>query len=290
MAQISRRELLRAGAAAGMLVFTPLGSLAQAWAVPADARWLTDDELALLRGLVDRFLPGPPEDPSPGAVQAGCAEAIDALLGAFEVDPPLVYAGGPFSDRAGHPVNRFAEFLPLDPYEQKAWRLRILGSGGDPALEFNGPVVGLQQHYRDGLAALAASRFDPDLPGPLRDLALEDARQDPKVATLVSIATVHTMEFMYGPPEYGGNRDLVAWETIAFDGDVHPRGYTDEQVEQLDPGDEADTLVLPPGFSIEDVLPVMALATSDAAANIVASAGGRMDVLREYLRPLREGR
>ena len=35
---------------------------------------------------------------------------------------------------------------------------------------------------------------------------------------------------MYGAPEYGGNRDLVGWRYIDFEGDVQPRGYTDEEV------------------------------------------------------------
>jgi hypothetical protein len=29
---------------------------------------------------------------------------------------------------------------------------------------------------------------------------------------------------------YGGNRDGAAWTAIAFDGDVQPRGWTDDEV------------------------------------------------------------
>ncbi len=35
---------------------------------------------------------------------------------------------------------------------------------------------------------------------------------------------------MYGAPEYGGNRDGVAWAGIGFPGDVQPRGFTDAEV------------------------------------------------------------
>ena len=42
--------------------------------------------MALLRAVTDRLIPGQPEDPTPGALQAGVPEAIDLLLGAFEVD------------------------------------------------------------------------------------------------------------------------------------------------------------------------------------------------------------
>ena len=44
--------------------------------------------------------------------------------------------------------------------EELAWRTRIEGSQGLPEREFNGPVVGLQQRYRDGLAALGADFAD----------------------------------------------------------------------------------------------------------------------------------
>ena len=35
---------------------------------------------------------------------------------------------------------------------------------------------------------------------------------------------------MYGAPEYGGNRDGVVWRSIGYEGDVQPRGFTDQEV------------------------------------------------------------
>lgn len=292
MANISRRAVLRGGGAAGVALFTPWGPFSSSLAValPTDGvGYLTAEERELLAGLVDRFLPGPPEDLEPGPVQVGVVDAIDALLAAFDVDPPLIFAGAPFSDRGGHPVNHFEDFLPLDPYEEKAWRLRILGSNGDPSLEFNGPVKGHQQVYRDGLAALATEGFDPVALGPVRDLALQNA-SNPAIGELVDLAVVHTIAFMYGAPEYGGNREGAAWQTIGFDGDVHPRGYTAEQVETLDPGDELDTLVLPPGFELDDLLSIAAVAASDAGPTMLTAAGGSLANLRAMLAPLRRAR
>src|SRR5918998_988590 len=132
--RITRREVLRDGTvlAVAVLAAGPLGEIAVA--SRGQRTYLDEAELKALRGLVDVFVPA---DLDPGALAAECAEAIDALLGAFETDPPRIYAGAPFSDRAGSPVNHFKRFLPLDPYETKAWRLRIEGSTGDPALEFN---------------------------------------------------------------------------------------------------------------------------------------------------------
>ena len=197
--------------------------------------FLSDAELVTLRAAVDRFIPGQPEDADPGAVVACCAEAISLFLGAFLTDPPFIYAGGPFSDRGGAPQNDFLEFIDLDVYEETAWRLLIEGSQGRPELEFNGPVIGAQQIYRDGLAQLdnrAGGSF-ANASAVQRDQILNDTG-DAVVQAFVDIAYPDTLEFMYGPPEYGGNKNLVGWNANSFDGDVHPRGYTDDQVINAD--------------------------------------------------------
>ena len=60
--------------------------------------WFSDEEFAVLRAVCDRLIP---EDETPGAVSAGVPEYIDGLLGAFLVDPPRIWAGGPTSGRHG---------------------------------------------------------------------------------------------------------------------------------------------------------------------------------------------
>ncbi len=237
---MTRRAVLRDGSVVALAVLasgpvSAFGNVAVA-ITSGGPKFLTEEEMAALRGLVDRFIPGRPEDTEEGALAGGCAEAIDALLGAFRADPPMIYAGAPFSDRAGSPVNHFERFLELDPYETKAWRLRIEGSKGRPKLEFNGPVKGWQEIYREGLAALNAAAGAAGfgaLPGPARDLILQSAN-DPAVGELVDVAFPHTFEFMYGAPEYGGNSDLIGWQYTNYDGDVQPRGWTREQIEQPD--------------------------------------------------------
>lgn len=292
--RLSRRALLRGGGLLGLAVFVPVahagregGAVAVAMEAGAPG-FLTEREVATLRALVDRFVPGPPEDPDAGAVEAGCAEAIDALLAAFAVDPPRIHAGAPWSDRGGAPDNHFAEFLPLDPYEERAWRLRIEGSRGDPALEFNGPVPGWQATYRDGLAALdGAAGGDgmfATLPGPARDVLLRTS-DDPAVTALVDVAFPHTLEFMYGAPEYGGNRDLVAWRFTNFDGDVQPRGWTDEQVTQPDDPGPAGLLPGPPaglpdGLSVDEVAAVAPLGTTEVTQGMLARSGGTLSGLQ----------
>ena len=234
---LNRRQLLGRGAAV-LAAFGPLscgGGRVQLTAPPptADgALFLNETEMRALDALVERFIP---EDLDPGAAAAGCADAINLLLSAFAFDPPLIFAGGPFSDRGGAAHNDFAEFVPLDRYETLAWRLKIEGSQGRAEREFNGPRRGWQQIYREGLAQLDARAAGfgfasfAQMPAATQDLLLRDP-SDAAIAELIDLAFPHTLDAMYGAPEYGGNRDLAGWGFTGYDGDVQPRGYTDEEV------------------------------------------------------------
>src|SRR5438874_11916994 len=179
-AGLGRRAFLKAAGALGLLALVPARRL-QALVVSAPGpgqagRFLTAHELDTLRAVTARFVPGPPDDPDPGALEAGVAEAIDLLLAAFTFAQPLIHAGGPFSDRAGATHDDFADFVPLDAHAELGWRIRIEGSLGRPEREFAGPVTGLQQLYRAGLKHLddkAGGDF-ASLPGPAQDLILSD--------------------------------------------------------------------------------------------------------------------
>jgi gluconate 2-dehydrogenase subunit 3-like protein len=180
--------------------------------------WLSDAEYAVLVAACERLIPA---DADPGATDAGVADYIDGLLGAFLVDPPRIWAGGPFSGRKGGDAG-FVSFHRLGPLDELAWRTRIEGSRGMPEREFNGPVVGLQQCYREGLAGLG-----PDFP------TLSPDEQDARLrgdAEFTAVLYGHACEGMYAAPEYGGNRALAGWRYIGYEGDTQPRGYSDEEV------------------------------------------------------------
>ena len=258
---LTRRGLLTA---AGVATFSgALGAHGSTVAVPVSAgraRFLTGAELDTLRAVVDRVVPA---DLSPGAVAAGCAEAIDALLAAFTVSPPRIYAGAPFSDRGGAAHNDFEEFLGLDRYERRAWRRRL-----------EAPRTGYQAVYRTGLAAL------PDgfaaLPGPARDIVLRGS-SDPDVGALLDVVVVQTLEFMYGAPEYGGNADLVGWRITGFEGDTQPRGFTREEVEhpEVEP---VSALPLP-----AEARGAAALGSTELLHGLLAQSGGRYRDLRRLV-------
>jgi gluconate 2-dehydrogenase subunit 3-like protein len=162
-----------------------------------------------------------PSDDDPGATEAGVPDYIDGLLGAFLVDPPRIWAGGPFSGRHGGDAG-FTTFHRLTPLDELAWRTRIEGSRGLPEREFNGPVVGLQERYRDGLAALGTD---------FASIGIKEQHARLRGAPeFTALLYEHACEGMYGAPEYGGNRGLAGWRYIGYEGDVQPRGYSDAEV------------------------------------------------------------
>src|SRR5438046_4017415 len=124
-AGVGRRALLGAAGARGALALVParrLQALAARAPGPGQAgRFLTAHELDTLRAVTARFVPGPPDDPDPGALEAGVAEAIDLLLAAFTLDPPLIHAAGPFSDSAGATHDDVADVVPLAAPAALGW-------------------------------------------------------------------------------------------------------------------------------------------------------------------------
>jgi hypothetical protein len=184
-----------------------------------ELRFFTPNEHAVITAAADRMIP--PIEGHPGGAALGVADYIDAMLGAFTFDPPRIWAGGPFSGRGGGEAS-FSQFMELSPLEELAWRTRIEGSQGRPEREFNGPVRGWQEIYRDAIGALGD------------DFAAVDAEeQDRRLGADAGFKTLlyeHACEGAYGAPEYGGNRDTAGWRAIEFPGDVQPRGWTDEEV------------------------------------------------------------
>ncbi len=171
--------------------------------------FFTPDEYAVVVVACERLIPA---DEQPGATDAGVAEYIDTLLGAFTFDPPRIWAVHPRGD----------EFHPLTALDELAWRTRIEGSRGISERERNGPTVGWQAQYRAGIAALGTDFADIDEAEQKRRLRADRG--------FLMLLHEHACEGMYGAPAYGGNRGLVGWSNSNFEGDVQPRGYTDEEV------------------------------------------------------------
>ena len=193
-------------------------------------RFFTAGQAAVVEAATARIAPGPTDDPAeaghPGAREADVTGYIDAMLGALgalDDAAPLVFAGGPWSNRHTSGPDLMARFVALDPVAKIAWRRRL---------------TGWQQQYRQGIATLdklaggdftKASRTKQD-----KILVMSS------VSSFMSLLFEHTIEGLYAAPEYGGNRGLAGWREIGFPGDIQPRGYTADEVSRSDGHDPVD--------------------------------------------------
>jgi gluconate 2-dehydrogenase gamma chain len=195
-------------------------------------RFFTGHQAAVVQDATARIAPGPQDDPAeaghPGAREADVTGYIDSMLGALAAlnddnPPPMIFAGGPWSNRHTSGPDLMARFAALDPVARIAWRRRL---------------AAWREQYSTGIATLDR------LAG--GDFTKTTTRhQDkilamPPVSAFMSLLFEHTIEGLYAAPEYGGNRGLAGWKDIGFPGDIQPRGYTAAEVERSDGPDPVD--------------------------------------------------
>ncbi len=171
-----------------------------------------------------RIAPGPADDPAeaghPGAREADVTGYIDSMLGALgalDSAAPLVFAGGPWSNRHTSGPDLMAQFITLDPVARIAWRKRL---------------TGWQDQYQKGIATLdklAGGDFTK-----ARAAVQDKILAGSGASAFLPLLFEHTIEGLYAAPEYGGNRGLAGWKDIGFPGDIQPRGYTAEEVTRSD--------------------------------------------------------
>ncbi|GFG73090.1 gluconate 2-dehydrogenase subunit 3 family protein [Mycobacterium botniense] len=215
-APVSRRAVL------GGLSLLPLAATVPGVLPAASAdttyRFLTAHQAAVLDAATRRLIPGPEDEAleigSPGAHEANVVRYLDNMLAAFTFSPPLVHAGGPWSNRQGGTEDFMADFVPLDRTQTYGWQQRI---------------ATLREQFTNGIALLdqlAGGDFT----------TVSKARQDlilahGKAVSFTKLLFTHTIEGMYAVPEYGGNANLVGWQDIKWVGDIQPRGFTNAEVE-----------------------------------------------------------
>lgn len=200
-------------------------------------RYLTDTERRVLAACAEAVFPA--DDSGPGAAELGAVEFIENLLTAFEHDPPHIHAAGPFSDRNPYPADdgsaskrfppdQFLEFLPLSRVQRAGWQLRLYGSrgvaGGGPNDQALGPVIGLRDLLRDGIAD-AIAQF-PRAIDSVDDVFLEGI-YDYLPAEARAQVQLLVLQSLFSLPEYGGNRDRGGWRLLHdYEGDSVPFGYS----------------------------------------------------------------
>ncbi|MGA8681912.1 MAG: gluconate 2-dehydrogenase subunit 3 family protein [Acidimicrobiales bacterium] len=238
MQSVSRRSVLQGTGLAALAVLLPAELLAGCTRSPSTTAapgggattlvgthhggFLVFDahEAAVVVEATARLIPGPLDDPAeaghPGAREANVVRYIDTMLGALTLSPQAIFAGGPFSNRAGSSTDDMAHFIGLGPAEATAWKAR---------------TAAWRAAYERGIAAL-----DKGVGGDFTTATKE--RRDAVLAKdpggFTTLLFGHAIEAMYSPPEYGGNADLVGWNDIGFPGDVQPRGYTAAEVTDSD--------------------------------------------------------
>ena len=146
-----RRAVIAASAAAlgGQCVCRGLHVIAETRPPAARVlRFFTSHQAAVVEDATARIAPGPEDDPAeaghPGAREADVTGYIDTMLGALgalwdDNPPPMIFAGGPWSNRHTSGPDLMALFVTLDPVARIAWRKRL---------------AGWQQQYTKGIAAL----------------------------------------------------------------------------------------------------------------------------------------
>jgi hypothetical protein len=245
---VGRRELLGWAGVASATSFLPVVACSSSPANPQGAPiepnppppppYFTSEEAKILDALADAVLP--PDDDTPGASAFGVVRYIATLLTAFDTLPPTIYAGGPYSGReaipamtggpsATFPPDDFANFLPLDRIQTKAWQLRIYGSagvtGGGPNDAITGPVIGLRDAVAKAIS-LAKAAIPPGVP--LSEVTLDGkttmlgALDATTKSTLIDLV----LEGSFTAPEYGGNTNQAGWDMVFFEGDSQPLGYS----------------------------------------------------------------
>lgn len=224
---MSRRHLLGTASLLPLAALIP-DALASS---PADAatayRFFTAHQAAVVDAATRRIAPGPTDDPAevghPGAHEANVVRYLDRMLSMFDEDPPLLFAGGPWSNRHTNGPDHMARFVPPDPVQMQAWRQR---------------VAGVRRTYVAGVELLdrkAGGDFTS-----VTTVQQDHILASSDVADFTAVLFGHTIEGMYSVPEYGGNAGLVGWHEIKFPGDSQPRGYTahelaEEQIDPIDP-------------------------------------------------------
>lgn len=248
---LSRRRFLQGTATVLAALALPLTAFERA-AAARRGHFLTRRELRTLEALCDRIIP-PDDDPGAGAL--GAARYIHNLLRALDRRVPRVFAGGPFSGRLPfpdyargmpsrrRPRNSFEKFVPLTNLQELRWRAELFGSATVPELadldvQRGGPLVGLRDVYRQGLARVdEIARTETGSSFVKLDAAAQDAvfevldrsfPPDPRRGgrTFMDLLIQHTLEGCFAPPEYGGNRRGRGWKMVGLEGDSQPLGYS----------------------------------------------------------------
>ena len=138
-ADLERRRFLQNAAVTGASFWLlPVASFTSGCKVtdtPVPGKFLSKEQAQAAQVLADQIIPS--DSVEPGAAQLGVTDYIEQLLTAFDHDPPRIYAA----------QNSNGDFIPLNRYQEAAWRLQLYG-GTAPS---GAKVTGLRELIPQGL-------------------------------------------------------------------------------------------------------------------------------------------
>ena len=230
MGKLTRRDFIKGASLLPIAAALPKQALARALTdASPHYRFFTPHQAAVVIDATARIIPGPQDDPSetghPGAREANVVRYIDTMLACFTFHPARIFAGGPFSDRAGAARDDMARFVPVPRIRRLGWEKRI---------------ARLHRTYCRGIKTLDSMSSTGDF------TTSSQQEQDSilsQTSGFTSVLFEHAIEGTYWMPEYGGNRGLVGWQDIKFPGDSQPRGYGPKKVSLSDGTDPVDAAV-----------------------------------------------
>ena len=213
---VSRRSLLRGGAAAGALAVTAgMAHDAEArtiqgavpWA-PSDADaptpvqagpllFFTEDEAAFIDAAVERLIPD--DEHGPGARALGSTIFIDRQLAGSYGRAARWYMQGPWDKGSG----------------TQGYQLRLT-----PAQLYRAAIKAIDEHCRAQFGGKRFAELSPDMQDGLLQ-QMEDGKLDlPGVDAQIFFEQLlqNNMEGFFADPLYGGNKDMQAWKMIGFPG------------------------------------------------------------------------
>jgi gluconate 2-dehydrogenase gamma chain len=211
-APVSRRRLLKAGAALGATAAAlPIEARTIRGSVPwreggADAPtsitpgpylYLTPDEAAFIEAAVARLIPA--DEHGPGARELGCATFIDRQLAGDFGRADTWYMQGPWPKGSS----------------TQGYQSRL-----DPAAYYRAAIKAIDDHCRNAFAGKSFALLGPDD----QDQILSDletgkiALAGADAAGFFTLIQQNTVEGFFADPIYGGNKDLAAWRMIGFPG------------------------------------------------------------------------
>jgi gluconate 2-dehydrogenase gamma chain len=223
--RVSRRSILKGGAAAAIGAAAGLPRTARAQAAPRaiTGRFrFTKVERTTIDAVADTFIVHRSGD-DPGGASLGTFEYVARLLeGSLEDGLRNVFGGGPLR----RDLSTFMAPDDIPVAKKMRWRRSIARDRGV---------------YRSGIRALneqAGADGFAALPLPARTALLRAAEArllGDDLERFFATIFAHTMEAAYGHPVYGGNKGMKAWKRIGFPGDrfddpSRTWGYTNEEI------------------------------------------------------------